>query len=84
MSRSTSIRLLAAGFGVLATVAAGALSARDAGYYGYGKEATPAQIAGWDIDVRPDGVGLPSGSGSALVSRESCGGWDPVPRCPTI
>ena len=29
-----------------------------------GSPATPEQIAGWDIDVRPDGVGLPPGSGS--------------------
>lgn len=34
------------------------------GHYGYGNVATPEQIAGWDIDVRPDGVGLPPGSGS--------------------
>jgi len=35
-----------------------------AGYYGYGATPTPAQIAGWAIDVRPDGKGLPTGSGS--------------------
>ncbi|MEA2872832.1 MAG: S-disulfanyl-L-cysteine oxidoreductase SoxD [Hyphomicrobiales bacterium] len=29
-----------------------------------GHAATPAEIAGWDIDVRPDGQGLPSGRGS--------------------
>lgn len=34
------------------------------GYYGFGEPATPAMIAGWDIDVRPDGQGLPPGSGS--------------------
>ncbi|HDZ38047.1 MAG TPA: cytochrome c [Marinobacter sp.] len=34
------------------------------GHYGYGETATKAQIAGWDIDVRPDGKGLPEGSGS--------------------
>lgn len=34
------------------------------GYYNYGTPATPAQIAGWDIAVRPDGAGLPPGSGS--------------------
>ena len=28
-----------------------------------GRTATPAEIAGWDIDVRPDGQGLPPGSG---------------------
>lgn len=32
--------------------------------YGIGQVATPEQIAGWDIDVRPDGQGAPSGSGS--------------------
>ena len=28
------------------------------------KSTTPAEIAGWDIDVRPDGLGLPSGKGT--------------------
>jgi S-disulfanyl-L-cysteine oxidoreductase SoxD len=32
--------------------------------YGFGKPATPAQIAGWDIDVRPDGHGVKRGRGS--------------------
>ena len=32
--------------------------------FGFGKAATPAEIAGWDIDVRPDGRGLPPGHGS--------------------
>jgi len=32
--------------------------------YGIGTQATPEQIAGWDIDVRPDGQGLPPGKGS--------------------
>ena len=35
-----------------------------AGYYGLGETATPEMIAGWDIDVSPDGRGLPPGSGS--------------------
>jgi cytochrome c len=30
--------------------------------FGIGRPATPAEIAAWDIDVRPDGVGLPPGS----------------------
>jgi len=34
------------------------------GYYGYGAPASEAEIAGWDIDIRPDGMGLPDGSGS--------------------
>ena len=34
------------------------------GHYGYGSPASKEQIAGWDIDIRPDGLGLPEGSGS--------------------
>jgi cytochrome c len=29
-----------------------------------GRAPTPAEIAGWDIDVRPDGLGLPIGKGT--------------------
>ncbi len=32
--------------------------------FGFGKPATASEIAGWDIDVRGDGTGLPAGSGS--------------------
>ena len=32
------------------------------GSYGLGRTATEAEIAAWDIDVGPDGVGLPAGS----------------------
>ncbi len=31
---------------------------------GIGRAATAAEIAGWDIDIRPDGHGLPAGKGS--------------------
>jgi cytochrome c len=34
-----------------------------------GAPATAAQIAGWDIDVSPDGSGLPAGSGTALAGK---------------
>jgi cytochrome c len=41
-----------------------------------GREATPAQIAGWDISVGPDGAGLPPGSGTpatgAIVYEQKC------------
>src|SRR5499426_253514 len=41
-----------------------------------GREATPAQIAGWDISVGPDGAGLPPGKGTpaagALVYEQKC------------
>ena len=53
---------------VAATVAAALVGAATAlaeppRKYGIGREATPAEIAGWDIDVRPDGQGLPAGTG---------------------
>lgn len=32
---------------------------------GIGQEAKPEEVAGWDIDVRPDGQGLPVGKGTA-------------------
>jgi cytochrome c len=35
-----------------------------AGHYGYGSDASDAEIAGWDIDIRPDGLGLPPGGGT--------------------
>jgi len=37
--------------------------------FGFGKAATPQQIAVWDIDVRPDGLGLPVGSGTVVQGR---------------
>lgn len=45
-------------------------SANPPGHYGYGTPATSEQIAGWDIDVRPDGEGLPAGSGSVQKGGE--------------
>ena len=37
--------------------------------FGFGRAATPAEIAGWDIDVRPDGRGLPDGRGSVAQGQ---------------
>ena len=37
-----------------------------AGNYNIGTTATIDQVSGWDIDVRPDGKGLPEGSGSVV------------------
>jgi mono/diheme cytochrome c family protein len=33
--------------------------------FGFGRPATPSEIAAWDIDVRPDGMGLPPGRGTS-------------------
>uniref|UniRef100_A0ABS3MT96 Cytochrome c n=2 Tax=Bradyrhizobium quebecense TaxID=2748629 RepID=A0ABS3MT96_9BRAD len=44
--------------------------------YGIGREATPAEIAGWNIDIGRDGTALPPGSGSVergrIVFSEQC------------
>lgn len=45
--------------------AASGTPAQDAGLVlGLGRVATDAEIAAWDIDIRPDGAGLPKGSGT--------------------
>jgi len=41
--------------------------------YGLGRPATPTEIAGWDIDVRPDGEGLPPGHGSVAEGEKIYG-----------
>ena len=49
---------------------------RRSGQLGIGRAASPAQIAGWDIDVRADGQGLPPGHGSVRegekIFAETC------------
>jgi S-disulfanyl-L-cysteine oxidoreductase SoxD len=44
--------------------------------YGIGQAATAEQLAGWDIDIRPDGQGAPPGRGSVKdgekVYMEKC------------
>lgn len=37
---------------------------------GIGRAAAAEEIAGWDIDVRPDGAGLPEGRGTVLAGEE--------------
>lgn len=36
----------------------------------FGRAASPDEIALWDIDVRPDGKGLPQGSGTVAQGKE--------------
>ena len=44
--------------------------------FGLGREALPEEIAAWDLDVSPDGTGLPEGSGNAYdgeaIFEENC------------
>jgi len=73
MSRSAK---LVYGAAVLTAALAAMPVSGEVGGYGIGKPATPAEIAGWDIDIRPDGVGLPPGSGSVedgeMLYEEKC------------
>ncbi len=38
--------------------------------FGLGRAALPEEIAAWDLDVSPDGTGLPAGSGNAIDGDE--------------
>jgi S-disulfanyl-L-cysteine oxidoreductase SoxD len=38
--------------------------------YGLGRAALPEEIAAWNLDVHPDGRGLPEGQGDAIVGEE--------------
>mgnify|MGYP003671662390 CR=1 FL=1 len=42
----------------------------DHGTYHLGRPALPEEIAAWDIDIRPDGQGLPAGSGTVARGGE--------------
>ena len=43
------------------------------GLPGIGRAATPAEVAAWDIDVRPDFKGLPAGLGQRRTRARRCG-----------
>ncbi|ATG43122.1 sulfite oxidase cytochrome subunit [Phaeobacter piscinae] len=38
--------------------------------FGLGRPALPEEIAAWDLDVAPDGTGLPKGSGDVFTGEE--------------
>jgi mono/diheme cytochrome c family protein len=66
MSRCRNLALL----GAFACALISAAFAGEAKRYGIGQPATPDMIAGWDIDVRPDGQGLPTGKGSVKAGEQ--------------
>lgn len=55
---------LVVGLAIATTLIAPALA------YDFGRPATPDEIKLWDIDVRPDGKGLPEGHGNAIDGKE--------------
>lgn len=56
--------------------AANASTGASEGRYGLGRPALPEEVAAWDLDVSPDGTGLPVGSGSVedgeMIFSENC------------
>src|SRR5512132_591706 len=73
MSRFTKAAFAASWIPAFAGMTAFALIAQAGTYPGVGRAATPAEIAAWDIDVRPDFKGLPAGSGSVALGQKV---WD--------
>lgn len=63
-SLPTRFRSAARAFGIGLVMTPLMAFAEPAGHYAIGEPATPEQIEAWDIDVRPDGQGLPPGSGT--------------------
>ena len=60
--RGVALRLLVPAVIGFASLAGGALAGEAP--YGFGQPATPGEIAGANIDILPDGTGLPAGQGS--------------------
>src|SRR6201996_3621472 len=54
----------------IAALSCAIVCAKAEGPYGIGRVATPAEIAGWNIDIGRDGSGLPPGSGNVSHGRE--------------
>ncbi len=54
---------------VMASLDENPAPSRDGGY-GLGRTALETEIAAWDIDIRPDGLGLPVGSGDVWTGDE--------------
>ena len=58
------------GIAALLVAMAGASAQSAGGYPGVGRDATPREVAAWDIDVRPDFKGLPAGSGTVTQGQD--------------
>ena len=56
--------------GLLSPVLSASQAVAEQRPFNLGQLATAEQVAGWDIDVRPDGLGAPVGAGNALDGEE--------------
>ena len=66
--KSRSLRILK--ITMLAALLTGMTGAAFAGKYNLGREATKDEVAAWNIDIRPDGQGLPEGKGTVAQGEE--------------
>lgn len=57
-------------FAALLMAACAASAGAQGKFPGIGRDATPKEVAAWDIDVRPDFKGLPPGSGTVLDGQD--------------
>jgi S-disulfanyl-L-cysteine oxidoreductase SoxD len=57
-------------FTIILHAVAAVAAAQSNPFPGIGRAATPSEVAKWDIDVRPDFKGLPTGSGSVSKGQE--------------
>jgi S-disulfanyl-L-cysteine oxidoreductase SoxD len=70
MSRLRNLALLCAGTMVLVSPAFSQAPKKAPEKLNLGRMALPEEIRAWDIDVRPDGMGLPVGSGTVKQGDE--------------
>ena len=65
-----AIRSVLSAAALVALSAVAHASTKAAPWAGIGRDATPAEVKAWDIDVRPDFKGLPPGKGNADLGAE--------------
>lgn len=58
-----------AGVGVLVIVATALPAPAQLPTYGVGRPPTAEEVKSWDLTIPPDGTGLPSGSGTAVLGK---------------
>lgn len=63
--KGTPMRFALAGAALFACLAVAKVQAEPSKRFGLGRPATVKEIQAWNIDVRPDGQGLPKGKGNA-------------------
>jgi len=70
LKMSKSLNLAAALLTFATAAAAQDVAPSKDGGYGIGRAAMPEEVAAWNTDIRPDGMGLPVGSGDVLTGED--------------